>query len=101
MASDREAERVGLEWLLVLAAADERYAAALASRPGPVARASGVALSHGERRMLEAVDAVTLSRSLAGLRAKFEEADRRQFMRRSAAALGALLAGSLATAGGL
>ncbi len=83
----------------MLAAADERYAAELAARPAQLARASGVALSENELHMLEAVAPRTLGQSAAGLRAIMEEADRRQFMRRSAAALGALLAGSFAATG--
>ena len=97
--SDRNSHQNGLEQLLILAAADERFAEELAAQPEQIAHACGVKLSASELGILKTVAPTILGQNAAGIRANMGEADRRQFMRRSAAALGGLLAGSITATG--
>lgn len=91
---------IGLERLLGLAAVDDRLAAELARDPVALAEGCGIVLEPTELTVLTATPPGGLLRMLDGLRAGLAEPARREFMKRAAVAVTALLAVSGAAAAG-
>lgn len=91
---------VGIEDLLTMAAVEPRFARELLARRSEAIEASGVRLTSSERAILGAVPSPALEQMISGMRDLVPEADRRQFMGQSAAALLVLVGAGLPAASG-
>jgi hypothetical protein len=90
---------VGIEGILAMAAVDDKFAdALLKDRPSAV-KASGIELAETEKHVFASVDNETLSQMIEKMRRRIPEKSRPVFMRKSAAALLALVGTGLLSSG--
>jgi hypothetical protein len=90
---------VGIEGILAMAAVDDKFAdALLKDRPSAV-KASGIELAETEKHVFAAVDNAALSQMIEKMRRRIPEKSRPVFMRKSAAALLALVGTGLLSSG--
>ena len=91
---------IGIERLLGLAAVDDHLAAELERDPVALAEGCGIVLEPTELTVLKATPPSALRGMLDGIRAGLAEPARREFMKRAAIAVTALLAASTAAVAG-
>ncbi|MHC4661991.1 MAG: hypothetical protein ACYS8W_09920 [Planctomycetota bacterium] len=92
---------VGIEQLLAMAAVDNEFAAALMNDHESATAASGVELTQTEKGILSSIPAPALKQMIGNVRGRIPAKERRAFLKKSAAALLALVSGGILTTAGL
>jgi len=92
---------IGLERLLAMAAVDERFADALISDREKAIASSGVDLTGAEKGIILSASDDALRQMIGSITGRIPTRERRHFLRKSAAALLALVGGGILTSAGL
>ncbi|MHC4661993.1 MAG: Os1348 family NHLP clan protein [Planctomycetota bacterium] len=91
----------GIEQVLAMAAVDEKFASTLLDNREAAAKASGVELTPTEKQILLSIEKDALKQMIENVRGRIPAKERRAFLKKSAAALLALVgAGFLTIASG-
>ena len=86
---------VGIEELLAMAAVDSEFATTLFEDRSLAIKASGVTITDTEKSILSSIDNVNLGLMIKNVRGKIPAQERRAFLKKSAAALLALVGGGI------
>jgi len=89
----------GIDNILAMAAVDDKFAVALLKDRPSAVKASGIELAETEKHVFAAVDNAALSQMIEKMRRRIPEKSRPVFMRKSAAALLALVGAGLLSSG--
>ena len=90
---------VGIEGILAMAAVDDKFAAALLKDRPSAVKASGIELAETEKSVFASVENAALTQMIEKMRKRIPEKSRPVFMRKSAAALLALVGTGILSSG--
>ncbi|TET35909.1 MAG: twin-arginine translocation signal domain-containing protein [Planctomycetota bacterium] len=92
---------IGIEQILAMAAVDDKFAAALLENREAAMKASGVEVTATEKGILTVIDNAALRQMIENVRGRIPVRERRAFLKKSAAALLALVGGGFLTTASL